>query len=145
MKKVIIFVLVLMFTASWAFAFNPPVNLAVVSNTADDFATFTWEAPALFELIQHDGNPVNGYYQEFDNGYGVVYDVSGYTDVTVEMLDFRHSSWGLTGIWDYALYIVDWDTYTEIAVVEGLQTTVNDNWELEIDLGSVSASGLVGI
>ena len=148
MKKVIIFVLVLMFTASWAFAFDPPVNLAVESNINDDFATFTWEAPGagtLFELIQHDGNNVNGYYEAFDSGYGVVYDLSGYTDVTVEMLDFRHSSWGLTGIWDYALHIVDWDTYTEIAVVEGLQTTVNDNWELEIDLGSVSASGLVGI
>ena len=123
----------------------PPTNLEV-----DNTGYATWEVPGgssgdLFELIQHDGNAVNGYYQAFDNGYGVVYDVSGYTDVTVEMLDFRHSSWGITGTWDYTLHIVDWDTYAEIATVSGLQTTVNDNWELEIDLGSVSASGLVGI
>ncbi|MBL7149718.1 MAG: T9SS type A sorting domain-containing protein [Candidatus Cloacimonetes bacterium] len=126
---------------------EPPQNLAV--ECIDDYAHFTWEAPAgggqLYELIQHDGNPVNGYFQSFDYGYGVVYDVSGYTDVTLEMLDFRHSSWGLYGTWDYALHIVDWDTYTELAVVTGLQTTGNDIWEEEIDLGSVSETGLVGV
>jgi len=129
---------------------DPPINLAVVSNPADDFATFTWEAPGggggdLFELVQHDGNAENAYYQAWDSGYGVVYDVSGYDNVTVEMIDFRHSSWGLMGPWDYNLHIVDWDTYTEIGTINGLQTTVNDDWELEIDLGSISASGLVGI
>ena len=125
---------------------NPPQNLAV--ECIDDYAHFTWEAPVgpeLIELVQHDGNPLNGYFQSFDNGYGVVYDLSGYTDVTLEMLDFRHSSWTVFGIWDYALHIVDWDTYTELAVVTGLQTTGDDIWEEEIDLGSVSETGLVGV
>ncbi len=128
-----------------------PITFEPIENlTVDDMTgLLSWDPPGgaveYFELIQHDGNNVNGYFEVFDNGYGVVYDVSGYTNVTVEMLDFRHSSWGLIGTWDYALHIVDWDTHTEIAVVTGLQTTVNDDWELEVDLGSVSASGLVGI
>jgi hypothetical protein len=125
---------------------DPPVNLAVDESTG----LLTWEAPGggggdLVELIQHDGNAENAYYQAYDSGYGVVYDLSGYTNVTVEMVDFRHSSWGITGTWDYSIHIVDWDTYTELAEVTGLQSIVNDDWELEIDLGSVSASGLVGI
>jgi flagellar hook capping protein FlgD len=128
---------------------DPPENLAIESDPEDDFALFTWEAPGSglsdFELLQHDGNAINAYSQSYGDVYGVVYDVSAYTNVTLEMVDFRHSSWGLTGIWDYSLHIVDWDTQTEIAVVEDLQTTVDDNWEEGIDLGSVSASGLVGI
>ncbi|MCF7858770.1 MAG: carboxypeptidase-like regulatory domain-containing protein, partial [Candidatus Cloacimonetes bacterium] len=127
-----------------------PTVLDPVQNLMVDEATglLTWEAPgggALVELVQHDGNPQNAYFQAYDNGYGVVYDVSGYSDVTIEMVDFRHSSWGITGTWDYSIHIVDWDTYTELEEVTGLVTTVNDDWELEVDLGSVSASGLVGI
>ncbi len=123
---------------------DPPTNLAV----DEDTGLFTWDAPGtgqLFELIQHDGNPQNAYYQAYDNGYGVVYDVSGWTNVTVEMVDFRHSSWGVYGTWDYSIHIVDWDTHTEIAEVGVLQTTGNDIWEEEINLGSVPVSGLVGI
>ncbi len=147
MKK-IIFILIIAFVLSgFLYAQNPPQNLAV--ECIDDYAHFTWEAPGgsgdLFELTQHDGNANNAYFQNYDYGYGVVYDLSGYTDVTVEMVDFRHSPWGIYGTWDYSIHIVDWDTHTEIVEVTGLQTTGDDIWELEIDLGSVSASGLVGI
>ncbi len=125
--------------------FNPPQNLAV-----DPYSGYaTWEAPVgggqLYELIQHNGDAMGSYVESFDNGYGVVYDVSGYTNVTLEMLDFHHSSWGVYGTWDYALHIVDWDTYTEVVVVTGLQTTGDDIWEENIDLGSVSETGLVGV
>jgi hypothetical protein len=75
----------------------------------------------------------------------VVWDLSGYTNVTVELLDYRHSSWGVLGTWDYKLHIVDWDTYSEIAVVGPLQTTGNDIWEEGIDLGSLPETGLVGV
>ncbi len=128
----------------------PPVLNPVENLMVDDMTGLvTWDAPGgggdLIELVQHDGNAENAYYQAYDNGYGVVYDVSGYDNVTVEMCDFRHSSWGITGTWDYSIHIVDWDTYTELAEVTGLQTTGDDQWEEEIDLGSVSASGLVGL
>jgi hypothetical protein len=122
----------------------PPENVAVDPLTG----LVTWDAPAtgqLYELIQHDGNPLNGYYQSYDYGYGVVYDVSGWTNVTVEMVDFRHSSWGVYGTWPYSIHIVNWNTHTEITEVTGLQTTGNDIWEEGIPLGSVPVSGLVGI
>ncbi len=127
---------------------NPPTNLTATVTNNDVY--LDWDAPSggggqLYELIQHDGNNVNGYFQAFNSGYGVVYDLSGYTDVTLEMLDFRHSSWGLTGTWNYKLHIVDWDTHTEISVVGPLQTTGNDHWEVEIPLGSVPETGLVGV
>ncbi|NQV19102.1 MAG: T9SS type A sorting domain-containing protein [Armatimonadetes bacterium] len=119
----------------------PPRNLEVTPS-----AYANWDPPGeLYELIQHDGNPLNAYYQNYGYGYGVVYDVSGYTNVTLEMLDFRHSSWGVFGIWDYNLHIVDWDTHIEIATITGLQTTGDDIWEEGIDLGSVSVSGLMGV
>ena len=126
-----------------------PLNLEVVLQGVNNvFAT--WDAPGpsagdLYELIQHDGNPVNGYFQAYDNAYGVVYDLSGYTDVTIEMVDFRHSSWGVYGTWDYSIHIVDWDTFTLLAEVTGLQTTGDDIWEEGITLGSIPESGLVGI
>ncbi|MCF8368403.1 MAG: T9SS type A sorting domain-containing protein [Bacteroidales bacterium] len=110
----------------------------------------TWDPPAgagqLVELIQHDGNNENGYFQAYNNGYGVVYDISAYPGATIEMLDFRHSSWGTMGTWDYKLHVVDWDTYTEVAVIDNLQTTGNDVWEEGVSLGSIAGeSGLVGI
>jgi len=91
----------------------------------------------MVELYQHDNDPVNGMYEWFDYGYGVVFDLSAYPDATVEMVDFHHSSWGVTGIWSYMFHIVDWNTFTEIAYAGPFQTTANDIWELEIPLGSV--------
>ena len=74
----------------------------------DGHVPLVWEEPTgggggggngdLFELSQHDGTPTNGFYQQFDFGYGVVYDLSGFSNVTVEMVDFRHSPWGFNGI-----------------------------------------------
>lgn len=127
----------------------PPTNLT--ADVTNNDVHLDWDAPSgggtgeLIELIQHDGNFENGYFQAFGSGYGVVYDLSGYSDVTVEFLDYHHDSWGTTGIWNYKLHIVDWDTYSEISVIGPLQTTGNDQWELNIPLGSVPESGLVGI
>lgn len=129
--------------SEFTFATFPPENLNV-----DNLGFATWEAPPLGDLIelsQHDGNPLDGYWQDFDYAYGVVFNISDYTGVTLEMVDFRHSSWGIYGFWDYSIHIVDWDTYTEIIEVTGLQTTGDDQWEVGIDLGSISESGLVGV
>jgi hypothetical protein len=127
---------------------DPPTNLT--GTAVGDEAHLSWTAPSggggqLYELVQHDGNAANGYFQAFGSGYGVVYDLSGYTDATVEFVDFRHSSWGTFGTWSYKIHIVDWNTYTSLAVVGPLQTTGNDQWELLVPLGSIPESGLVGI
>ena len=124
----------------------PPTNLEAEGIDTD--IVLMWDAPGgdLVELVQHDGNFENAYYQAYDNGYGVVYDISAYPGATLELLDFRHSSWGIFGTWDYKLHIVDWDTYTSVTVIDGLQTTGDDQWEEGISLGSVAGqSGLVGI
>ena len=128
--------------------FDPPSNVSAEVINENDVLV-SWEPPAqgqLVQLMQHDGNAENGYYQDFGNGYGVVYDISGYPGSSLEFIDFRHSSWGIFGTWDYKLHIVDWDTYTEIAVTDVLQTTGNDQWEENISLSSIQGqSGLVGI
>ena len=125
-----------------------PTNLEYTVDYND--VTLTWDEPTtggeMIELIQHDGNPLNAYYQEYDNGYGVVYDISAYPGATIESVDFRHSSWGVLGTWDYKLHVVDWDTYTEVFVTDVIQTTGDDQWEEGISLGSLAGqSGLVGI
>ncbi|MFQ6613344.1 MAG: carboxypeptidase regulatory-like domain-containing protein [Fidelibacterota bacterium] len=98
----------------------------------------------LIMLSQHDGVPNNGYYQNWGTGYGVVYDLTDYPGASIELVDFRHSSWGLSGTWDYAIHVVDMETRTPLAVITGLQTTVDDDWELNIPLG-VGTDGQVYI
>ncbi|MCD4664121.1 MAG: T9SS type A sorting domain-containing protein [Bacteroidales bacterium] len=129
--------------------FDPPTDLT--SDIVDGNVELNWVAPGggggdLVELVQHDGNYENAYYQAYDNGYGVVYGISAYPGATLEFVDYRHSPWGIFGIWDYKLHVVDWDTYTEVYVTDVLQSTGDDQWEEEIPLGSLAGqSGLVGV
>ena len=100
----------------------------------------------LVKLSQNDGVSVNGLYQWFNFGYGVVFDVASYSDFTLENVDFFHESWGVTGTWNYRIHIVDWETFTELEVVGPFQTTGDDKWETGIPLGSyVAQTSLIGI
>ncbi|MDD2965118.1 MAG: T9SS type A sorting domain-containing protein [Bacteroidales bacterium] len=121
----------------------------------DAVATLTWNAPEcatgpvgdLLKLSQHDGNPANGYYQSYGMAYGVVYDLTAYPDATLAKIDFHHASWGVTGVWQYNIHVVDWTTYAEIASIGPLVTTGNDIWENNIMLGDIMGygGGQVGI
>ena len=129
---------------------DPPENVVAEATGAD--VHVSWTAPGgggtgeLIELYQHDGTFSNAYYQAYDNGYGVVYDISAYPGCTLEFIDYRHSSWGIFGTWDYKIHVVDWDTFTEVYVTEVMQTTGDDQWEENIPLGALAGqSGLVGI
>jgi len=53
----------------------------------------------------------------------------------------------MTGIWDYKIHVVDWDTYTLISEVGPNQTTGDDIWEENISLGQIMGygGGQVGI
>ncbi len=116
-------------------------------------AKLDWKSPncgnsgVLVKLWQWDGDPDNGYYQRYDYAYGVVYDLAAYPDATLEMIDFHHASWGTMGTWQYNIHIVDWNTYTEIAVLGPLTTTGNDIWENGVSLEETDGSGggLIGI
>jgi hypothetical protein len=127
-----------------------PMNLVATPNGEN--IELEWEgvgnviAGNLVELYQHDDNPVNGLYQWFDFGYGVVFDISAYEGATIETVDFHHSSFGITGTWSYIIHVVDMTTYEEIDWSGPFQTTGNDTWEVDIELGSVpSSSNLIGI
>ncbi len=131
--------------------FPAPTDLTAVVD--GDHVTLNWggEAPPpppggeWYEISYHNGVPADAYYQQFNYGYGVVYDLSGYSNVTIEKLDYRHSPWGIFGTWDYKLHIVDWDTYTLIQTTDVMQSTLDNGWEVDIPLGSLEGSGLVGI
>ncbi|MDY0415830.1 MAG: carboxypeptidase-like regulatory domain-containing protein, partial [Pseudomonas sp.] len=138
-------------TASFALdlMLDPPFGLqAHVVDFTD--VHVSWNAPGggggeLYELSYHLNTPLNAYYESWDYGYGVVYDVSGFSNVTIEKADYHHASWGLSGTWDYKLHVVNWDTYTLLYSTPVLQTTGDDKWEVNIPLGSIPESGLVGI
>jgi hypothetical protein len=128
-----------------------PQNLTAAADGSGNIV-LNWESVGTvqegewLELFQHDDNPVNGLFQWFDYGYGVVFNLSAYPGSTVEMVDFHHASWGITGTWSYMLHIVDWNTSTEIAFAGPFETTGNDTWELEIPLGSLDpGTSQVGI
>ncbi|MBE0661116.1 MAG: fibronectin type III domain-containing protein, partial [Bacteroidales bacterium] len=87
----------------------PPCNLE--GEDVGHAVALTWEAPGtcdpfgggggggggtgeLYEIKYHNGVPLDGYFQQFNYGYGVVFDVAAYSNVTVEKADFRHSPWG---------------------------------------------------
>ena len=123
----------------------PATEVVAVQDEAESEATVTWVTPGeggeLVELSQHDNSPENGYFQSFDMGYGVVFDLSEYTDARLEYVDFHHASWGVTGTWDYKLHIVNWETYEVIAELGPFQTTGNDVWETDIPLGTITGEG----
>jgi hypothetical protein len=77
----------------------------------------------------------------------VVYDLGTYPDAALNKIDFHHASWGTTGIWQYNIHVVDWSTFTEIAVVGPMTTTGDDKWENNVLLGSIAGVGgkMIGI
>lgn len=122
----------------------PVTNVVADNNDEDTEATITWGEPGqgeLMELVQHDNVAENGYFQSFNNGYGVVYDLTEYSDAMLQKIDFHHASWGTTGTWEYKLHIVNWDTYEEIAVVGPIETTGDDIWEENVSIGPISGLG----
>jgi len=123
-----------------------PFALTVeVLNTTD--ATLTWNniVAESLEIFQHDGSipaSPNAYYQAYNYGYGVVYDLTTYPDATIDAIDFHHMLWGLTpATFEYNVHIIDWTNYSTIGIIGPLSTTVQDNWELNVDLGAISANG----
>ncbi len=119
-----------------------PTGLAIAIDGYD--ATFTWDPDlAPLELSQHSGVPDDdgGYYQSFGNGYGVIYDLTPYTDAVVAEMDFHHVSWGVTGTWEYKIHVVDWDAQSIVYTTDMLTTTGDDQWEEGIDLNDIGGLG----
>jgi len=127
----------------------PGYNVMEAANVdGSDDVLVVWSDMIPMELIQINqgyGDPLNGYYQAFGYGYGVAYDFTAYPDALVSSVDFRHSSWGTTGIWDFKIHIIDWANQTEIAAVGPFQTTGDDQWENGIELGDIATNGATSV
>lgn len=128
-------------------ACNEAQNLA--ASQSHFVTTLTWVAPecitivptVLVKVFQWSGTPDNGYFQNYDYAYGVVYDLAAYPDAALNKIDFHHASWGTTGIWDYKIHVVDWATFTELATIGPFQTTGDDKWENNVPLGTITGVG----
>ncbi len=102
-------------------------------------------------LYQHDGTippTPNAYFQLFNQGFGVVFDLTDYPGAIIDAIDFHHKLWGVApASFEYKVHLINWTNFSTIDVVGPLSTMVNDDWELDIDLGSISSGGttLLGI
>ena len=72
----------------------------VTANVVGDNVEVTWDLGIIF-LTQNPGVADNGYWQDYGNGYGVVYDLSSYPDALAHSIEFHHTSWGVFGPFDY--------------------------------------------
>ncbi len=127
-------------------ALEPPRNLE--ANAGNGYVNLSWESPmedGMYELCCHDGAPSDAYVQLFDQGYGAIFDLSGFEGCTLAQIDFRHSSYGITGNFEYKIHLIDWSQQTELGVITSQYTLVNDAWEQAISLGNMASATLVGV
>jgi hypothetical protein len=123
----------------------PPTNLtATVTDLTN--VQLHWDAPTdLIHIFYHDTVPADAYFQDFQTAYGTVFNLSEYPGATLEFIDFRHSAWGLNDSWEYDILIIDFDEGELIESFEGLNTTVNDNWETDIPIGGIPVTNSFGV
>lgn len=121
---------------------GPEVFEAEVIDNQDVLLSWSNVEPMqLIQLTQNPGAPANAYYEQFDYGYGVAFDLSAYPDALINSLDFHHAPWGLFGTWNYNIHVYNWDTKTLLGTIGPLQTTGDDIWEMGIDLGNIPTNG----
>jgi hypothetical protein len=117
--------------------FDPPCNLTATAG--DQRVVLNWSAPGtggLTKISYHDGAPNSAFYQLFDQGYGVVFDLSAYPNSHPARIDFRHSPFGSTGPFNYRIHIINWTDSTHVTswTSSNLTTSTNDGWENSIQV-----------
>jgi hypothetical protein len=133
------------------FSLDP--DMAAPSNAVaqeDGGVHVTWEMPQPEMIAYHNGIHSNGYFQAFGQAYGVVFDLSAFGEGTeLAHMDFSHAGWGLGGLFDYNVHVIDWYDFSTIAVFTGHQTTADvatgAHLETGIPLGGISGYDWVGI
>ncbi|MCB2208358.1 MAG: carboxypeptidase regulatory-like domain-containing protein [Bacteroidetes bacterium] len=121
---------------------DAPVNLiATLDEETYDTIFLEWDGMQEVFITQNPGAPANGYFQSYDYGYGVVYDLSAYPDALAHSIEFHHASWGVFGPFDYNIHIINWDTEETIAVLGPFITTGDDIWEMGVDLEDIDLEG----
>ncbi|MCF7923385.1 MAG: choice-of-anchor J domain-containing protein, partial [Candidatus Marinimicrobia bacterium] len=128
---------------------DAPIDLVAEEVEGGVYLSWAMPGPETQLIAYHDGIGESSFYQNIGQGYGVVFDLSAYPDATIEMADFVHYGWGLPGLFNYNLHIIDWTDFSEVAVINGLSTSADaaaaPQLEEGIDLGGLSGLTLVGI
>jgi hypothetical protein len=109
---------------------NPPRDLA--ATVGDGCVNLAWTPPLAQEetiLAYHDGVPDGAFFQYRDQGYGVVFDLTGHPGCVPFAMDFRHSPWDEAGLDDYYVHTVDWDTGETLWTSQTVTCEVVDGWE----------------
>ncbi len=103
----------------------------------------------LVSLNNGDITDVSGYYQSTEKAYGSIFDLSGYNGATILTMDFAHGGFSF---WQtpskYIVHVLDLVNNTVLLSTDTLTANVpfsGGKWEINIDLGSLAASNLVGI
>jgi hypothetical protein len=125
----------------------PPVHLHVQTRVNE--ALLSWDLQRPDTLIAyHDNEPASGWFQKQKRAYGVIFDLQGMPDATIEQLDFCHYSWSTQkGPYDYRVHLYDWQDSTRIASFEQIAQDASEEpkWEYAIDLGSREWIPLLGV
>jgi len=125
---------------------DAPQNLtATLDDETWDAIYLEWNGQEEVFITQNPGAPANGYYQSYDMGYGVVYDLSAYPDALAHSIEFHHASWGVYGPFDYNIHIINWDTEEYIASLGPFVTTGDDIWEYDIPLDDIDLGGAANV
>lgn len=123
-----------------------PANLSIISNTAAT-AKLVWNSPDCNTILtgtnvllnQWQGDPtvmINSYYQQYGFAYGVVFNLSEYPLVIFKTIDFHQAAWGMFGIWNYNVHMVDWNSKSLMQSYGPYSTTGNDQWETNVSLNN---------
>jgi len=100
-------------------------------------------------IAHHNTKPVSGWFQRLHSGYGVLFDLSGFQDASLEQLDFNHYAWQvLHGPYLYRIHIYDLADSTEVARIDGITSQdsyASPQWETAVDLGGLTGLSRVGI
>jgi hypothetical protein len=122
-----------------------PFNLNVA--VTDNSALFSWmvsrsEVEISYYIEPTDYEDISAAYQNFNEGYGVVYDLTNYSYALIHAVDFHHASWDTYGTWNYKIHVINMTDGVSVYTTNTLQTTGNDIWETGISLGDID--GLAG-
>ncbi|MCD4651388.1 MAG: choice-of-anchor J domain-containing protein [Candidatus Cloacimonetes bacterium] len=145
MRRITVIVILMLWTLL-LIAQNPPTNL--IATPGYELVTLNWQPPIIegeMELVNHTTSFGGVMYQQFGYGYGVVFNTSDLTGALLEAIDFKHSSFGQMGPHSYKIHIMDAEYMTTLAVIENIFTIAEDDWELDIQLGSLAAPDWTGI
>ncbi len=108
-----------------------------------------WDYGNVYEIYYHDRNAYSGFYQYFEQGYGVVFDITEYNNVTLDSVDFAHYGWeNEHGPYYYNLHIYDWENEQELLTLYDLEAGDSYStvlWEEGIDLGGLEGVDSVGV